>query len=138
VTVRPACPIPTWVFCRAMLTLPRELIPPVNPQRRGGRGRSWAGTLAVHDRGRVLVDLAVMIADGPGHPAHPRVHPDRWRSPHPADLASANPTTGKRQETTPTAATDGPLPCPDRTSHQHHSIKAARSTRAAVTANHRG
>jgi hypothetical protein len=58
--------------------------------------------------------------------------------PAPADQLSPVPTTGGPQETTPTAATDGPSPCPGHATHQHESIRAAGTTEQTQPANHRG
>lgn len=53
-------------------------------------------------------------------------------------LLSPDPTTGEAQETTPTAATDGPSPCPAHTLHRQTPIRVARPTQQARRANHRG
>jgi predicted ATPase/DNA-binding SARP family transcriptional activator len=73
-----------------------------------------------------------------GRPDHRRVHPDRGDPRTRLTSSAPTPTTGEASGDHATAATDGPSPRPADTFHRQTPIRAARPTRQARRANHRG
>jgi hypothetical protein len=83
------------------------------------------------------------LATHPGHLAlgytdHRRVHPDRGHPRPRLTHPSRYPNNRRTQETTPTATTDGPSPCPADAIHRNTPITAAGLIRQTPRANHRG